>query len=747
MNLTPLAAAQQYVASGLSVFPLQLNGSKKPAIAEWTPFRERQPTAEELHGWFSAGAAGIGLVGGFAGLFVIDIDHEAYTDAICRAIKLVWPDFATYVAIIDTPRPGRQLLCRTVSPPGCLKLANRRNDRGEIYAFIECKGTGGYVVAVGSPVEVHRNKTPYRQVGGCPIHELPLVDALHAEKLLAVARLFNEVSVETTAFHRDPYDGPPRPGDVFNRLADWQVLLTGAGWTLDHEDGECQYWRRPGKDVGHSAQLSFFKDEATGVPMLGVFSTAVSFGPRDGGKTVRLLSKFDFLSHAFHGGDYSQAALTAVEQFGPWIDEAQRDYQQQQATAAGEASVAVRLCDVEARDLEWLWPNFLLVGETNLYSGEQGLGKSFLVNDLAARITTGRPWPDGTANLHGPSSVLMLLAEDDPATVVKPRQLAAGGNTAFISILPPVIPAKDGNDQVISLRDDLAMIDRELTHFATNGCPPCRLIVIDPLSAFLGKTDGDNWADTRIVTTKLARFAQQHRIALLIVHHFGKDMSRAVIHRSLGSTTFTAAARVFMTGHRDRQDRDRRILYRAKSNVSPTGLAMAYRLGEPTGLFSQQIAVIWEPTPFEFDPRANDADSPMSRRDDRRKFLETWLEGLEFPVPVQTVYEQPRDFGFSDKLVRIVAHERGITSTNYGKFGGPYYFVRGEDSEANTSPPAQGNPLGSDVSPCTGKTSDPEPSTDSAHNGRPSRDAKNTGNFSGRTFSETSDPEPERWVV
>jgi putative DNA primase/helicase len=348
--------------------------------------------------------------------------------------------------------------------------------------------------------------------------------------------------------------------------------------------------------------------------------------------------------------------------------------------AGDYVSRAVRLSDVEARDLEWLWPNFLLVGEINLYSGEQGLGKSFMVNDLIARLTTGRPWPDGSRNLHGPSSCLMLLAEDDPATVIKPRQQAAGGNMQWISILPPVVTLANGGEEVVSLRDDLGMIEQELAQFVRNGCPPCRLIVVDPLSAFLGKTDGNDWTDTRIVTTKLAQFAQRNRIAVLIVHHFGKDTKRDGVTRSLGSTTFTAAARVFLTGYRDRDDAERRILYRDKSNVAPTGMAMAYRLGEPTGPLGQNIPVVWEPEPFPFDPRDNLVDGSDNKREERKKFLTGWLDQLTYPLPVASVYEQATKFGYSKKAVRSAAKELGLDSTNKGQFSGGYHFVRGADS-------------------------------------------------------------------
>ena len=56
-----------------------------------------------------------------------------------------------------------------------------------------------------------------------------------------------------------------------------------------------------------------------------------------------------------------------------------------------------RLSDVAFRKTNWLWDHWLPLGKTALLEGDTGLGKSLLTLDLCARVTTGRPWPDGTA--------------------------------------------------------------------------------------------------------------------------------------------------------------------------------------------------------------------------------------------------------------------------------------------------------------------------------------------------------------
>jgi putative DNA primase/helicase len=75
----------------------------------------------------------------------------------------------------------------------------------------------------------------------------------------------------------------------------------------------------------------------------------------------------------------------------------------------------VRLSDVRARRLEWLWPERIPLGKLTLLAGDPGLGKSFLSLDIASRVTTGRAWPDDSRAKAAPGSVVLL----SPKTIWK----------------------------------------------------------------------------------------------------------------------------------------------------------------------------------------------------------------------------------------------------------------------------------------------------------------------------------------
>ena len=53
-----------------------------------------------------------------------------------------------------------------------------------------------------------------------------------------------------------------------------------------------------------------------------------------------------------------------------------------------------RLSEIRSRSLTWLWPGRIPFGKLTILDGDPGLGKSTLLLDLAARLTTARPLPD-----------------------------------------------------------------------------------------------------------------------------------------------------------------------------------------------------------------------------------------------------------------------------------------------------------------------------------------------------------------
>src|SRR5919201_1751764 len=85
------------------------------------------------------------------------------------------------------------------------------------------------------------------------------------------------------------------------------------------------------------------------------------------------------------------------------------------------------LDDLEEQAIDWLWPGRLPAAKLMLIDGDPSQGKSLLTLDLASRLTTARPLPDGYTPPE-PLSVVLVGSEDGVRDTVLPRLKAAGAD-------------------------------------------------------------------------------------------------------------------------------------------------------------------------------------------------------------------------------------------------------------------------------------------------------------------------------
>src|SRR5437764_5391002 len=99
----------------------------------------------------------------------------------------------------------------------------------------------------------------------------------------------------------------------------------------------------------------------------------------------------------------------------------------------GPTSRVRPISQLNRRPLSWLWPGRLALGKLALLEGDPGQGKSLAAFDLCARLSTGRPMPDGSS---GPdvANVIILNGEDGEEDTIRPRleRLGADPERVFI---------------------------------------------------------------------------------------------------------------------------------------------------------------------------------------------------------------------------------------------------------------------------------------------------------------------------
>jgi len=337
------------------------------------------------------------------------------------------------------------------------------------------------------------------------------------------------------------------------------------------------------------------------------------------------------------------------------------------------APVVVRLSEVQPEPVAWLWPGRFALGKLTLVAGDPGLGKSFLTLDMAARVSTGAPWPDRLAEHTEPGGIVLLSAEDAIADTIRPRLDAAGADVRRIAALEAVrAVSDDGRDSArpFELSRDLPALES-----AIRSVEGCRLVVIDPITAYLGGVDSHKNADIRGLLAPLGALAERHRVAVVAVTHLNKSGGGPAIYRAMGSLAFAAAARAAWTVAKDKDDPKRRLLLAIKNNIAPDGGGLAYRI-EPRGA-NEHPVVVWEPDAVSVsadDALAGDRDEGGGRteRDDAAGWLGAHL--ADGPRPAREVEHEAREAGIALATLRRAKAAIGVRSRKPA-FGGPWEWI------------------------------------------------------------------------
>jgi hypothetical protein len=233
----------------------------------------------------------------------------------------------------------------------------------------------------------------------------------------------------------------------------------------------------------------------------------------------------------------------------------------------------VTLSSVEPENVDWLWPGRLPLGKLVVLDGDPSVGKSTTAVDCAARVSTGRAWPDGAAGR--PGDVLLLSAEDGLADTIRPRLDAAGGDPARVHALTEI---KYSDEDGVLRSRPVTLGDVEAIEAAVRKVG-AKLIVVDVLMAFMpSKADAHRDQDVRGVLSEIAGMAERTRTCVLLLRHLNKASGGSPLYRGGGSIGIIGAARVGLLAAQDPEDETRRVLAATKSNLAVMPPALGYRL-------------------------------------------------------------------------------------------------------------------------------------------------------------------------
>ena len=143
---------------------------------------------------------------------------------------------------------------------------------------------------------------------------------------------------------------------------------------------------------------------------------------------------------------------------------------------------------IEPTEVSWLWPERIALGKYTLLTGNGGDGKSYLACFLAATISRGLAWPDGSPCPQG--KTLYITCEDDADDTIVPRIIGLGADMAQVQWFDCVANDQQ-SDVYLNLADHLEPIEKWLAEHRP------LLLVIDPISAFVGDINGNSNSEVR----------------------------------------------------------------------------------------------------------------------------------------------------------------------------------------------------------------------------------------------------------
>ena len=338
--------------------------------------------------------------------------------------------------------------------------------------------------------------------------------------------------------------------------------------------------------------------------------------------------------------------------------------------------VTMRADTVKQQAVSWLWDRRIPLGKVTMLAGDPGLGKSFFTSQIAAWTTTTK-FPDGATSLRKPGDVVFMSAEDDPNDTIRPRLEKHGADLSRVHIVDGV-QRRDGKRVGLDLDQHLDALEQ-----CVRSLERPRLIVIDPISAYLGQVDGNSNAQVRGLLRGLSDIAQRYGPSVLCVSHLSKgnaQMGKAV-YRVMGSLAFVAAARVayYLCEHPD--DTTVRCLSVAKANLDVSRAIMSFKISdgriawksmdEPISMRDLEGAGNGGQNGGQHGGPNGRQDASRSQRpalefDRAREFLEECLP-MGASASAGALFAAAEEEGLSERSLRRARASMGIVSRKVGE--------------------------------------------------------------------------------
>ncbi len=307
---------------------------------------------------------------------------------------------------------------------------------------------------------------------------------------------------------------------------------------------------------------------------------------------------------------------------------------------------------IKPATIKWLWPGRIPLGKLTLLFGDPGIGKSLLTTTIAAHVSTGKPWPDGSKCPEG--ETLLFSAHDNVPAVIVPRLIAAGADLTKV-FNGAEVQSGDGTMHSFSMLENVNDIADTL-----EAHPDIKLIVIDPIFAYMGNVDEYSNASVSAMLAPWRELATRYEVTVLMITFINDETDQFARYRAYGSDAFTGSCPHSFVLASDYRDPDNRLLLPARNSLAPDIGGLEFTIAEQDGY----PVIQWGPNPATIS--ADEALEPPD--EDQAAISECCVWMLDFlssgPQRGKVGIREGSQLGFNKQEMCRARERLGVAAAN-----------------------------------------------------------------------------------
>jgi len=320
--------------------------------------------------------------------------------------------------------------------------------------------------------------------------------------------------------------------------------------------------------------------------------------------------------------------------------------------------ILVSAAEIKPEPINWIWPDYLARGKLHVIAGPPGTGKTTISIHIAALISAGLKFPDGS--ISKPGNVIIWSGEDMPEDTLIPRLLSMGGNPKRVFFVSGL--NRDDRVEAFDPSQHMPLLSKAIEKLGS-----IDLLIIDPVvSAVSG--DSHKNAEVRRSLQPIVDLGRLHDAAVIGISHFSKGTAGLnPVERVTGSIAFGALARiVFATVKVTQADEEKWLFTKSKTNISPDGGGFYYEITQKQchgyDFFASCIRWIG---PAKGDARSllAGAENVIHGNNQVLGEVKEWLRGIlgeKGPLPAREILDLALKNGYSRSTVQRAREDVGV---------------------------------------------------------------------------------------